>query len=391
MNTKIIYLVSFVAFMGPFTQSIYAPLLTEIQQHYHTNEYMINASISIFTLFLAIMQVVYGPLADQRGRRFILLPGIVIYIVASIGIASANSIHLLLIFRALQAVGIAAGSVVATMVISDLYEGKNRGKAMGIFQMLVALGPAVGPAVGGFVGQYYGFKWVFWILVILGCLIGIINFFMLPETKKESGAKEGFQLSNISQVILNRTGSVVIFLGFVQYFSFYQYLIFLPKILHSTYQLTSSQSGYVFLTLSLFVVIGSIIGGRIQARYEHRKVLLGSTLLNILSIFLFVAIYDISLYFLMLSIAIFGLCLGISLPIQTTILVNQFDKNRGTAVGVYNFLRYLGMAAGPIAGTYFAHLGNNMEFIFSGIIFLLVFLYSVLQFTFVWREKVNSQ
>jgi len=168
MNKKLItYLVSFAAFFGPFTQSIYTPLLPQVKQQFHTSEYGVNLTISIFTFVMAFMQIVYGPLVDNLGRKKILLPGIALYIVASMGAAYANSIGLLLVCRVLQAGGIAVGSVVATTVIGDLYEGAPRGRAMGTFQMLVALGPAVGPVIGGFVGQFFGFHGVFWVLAFL--------------------------------------------------------------------------------------------------------------------------------------------------------------------------------------------------------------------------------
>ncbi|MGL1465738.1 MFS transporter, partial [Vibrio parahaemolyticus] len=83
----------------------------------------------------------------------ILLLGLAIYVAASLGCFLSDSIEALLVFRALQAVGIAAGAVVAVTVIGDCFEGPARGRAMGSFQMMVALGPVLGPVAGGFVGE----------------------------------------------------------------------------------------------------------------------------------------------------------------------------------------------------------------------------------------------
>src|SRR5918911_2444227 len=92
----ITYIVSFAAFFGPFTQSIYTPLLPQVKQQFQTSEYVVNLTISIFTFVMAFMQIVYGPLVDNSGRRKILFPGITIYIAASIGAALSSSINLLL-------------------------------------------------------------------------------------------------------------------------------------------------------------------------------------------------------------------------------------------------------------------------------------------------------
>ena len=155
------FMVAFAAFLGPFTQTVYAPILPELGGALRTTPFLINLSISIFTLVLAFMQIIYGPLVDRSGRKRTLLAGLAIYIVASLGCFLADRIETLLAFRALQAVGIAAGAVVAVTVIGDRFEGAARGRAMGSFQMMVALGPVVGPVVGGFVGEHLDFHYVF--------------------------------------------------------------------------------------------------------------------------------------------------------------------------------------------------------------------------------------
>lgn len=370
MNKKLItYLVTFAAFFGPFTQSIYTPLLPQVKQEFQTSEYIINLTISIFTVVMAFMQIVFGPLIDSLGRRKILIPGIVLYIVASVGCALSSSIYLLLLFRVLQAAGIAVGSVVATTVIGDLYEGKLRGRAMGTFQMLVALGPAVGPVIGGFVGQYFGFHGVFWVLAGSGLVLLLLNSTYLPETRPDDIVPNRFKLSNFSTILAKPEGAAVITLGFLQYFTFYNFLVFLPALLVTFYGLSPSQNGLVFLPMSLSVVIGSLAGGRVQEHYQPRKFLLITSSLNVIATLLFAAVAAISLPVLIVSISLFGLCLGLSLPVQTTLLTNVFSSNRATAMGLYNFFRFMGMAAGPMVGTFFFNIGNRLEFVFAGIAF----------------------
>ncbi len=74
----VVYLVSLAAFLGPFTQTIYTPILPEVREAFATSSFLINLTISIFTFFLAMMQIVYGPLTDRKGRRTVLLGGIVL-------------------------------------------------------------------------------------------------------------------------------------------------------------------------------------------------------------------------------------------------------------------------------------------------------------------------
>ncbi|KQX45964.1 MFS transporter [Paenibacillus sp. Root444D2] len=359
MNRKfVVYIVAFAAFLGPFTQTIYTPVLPEVASQLHTTSFVVNLTISVFTLFLAIMQVIYGPLTDSKGRRKVILFGISLYVIASVGCFFSENIGLLLVFRALQAIGIAAGSVVAVTVISDLFDGKERGQAMGTFQMMVSLGPVLGPVIGGFLSGLFNFQSVFLALAATGMLVLILNYLYLKETKPDSGEATRFQLRDFATILQNRIGSSVIYLGFIQYYVFYNFLVFLPNILSERYGLSAEQKGLVFLPMSLCIVVGSFFGGKIQARIDGKKVIVLTTFLNVSSVLFFMIFYSISITWLLAGIICFGLFLGLSLPVQTTLLTGAFTKNRATAVGAYNFFRYMGMACSPIVGSLFYHMGG---------------------------------
>jgi multidrug resistance protein len=377
MNRKwIVYLVSFAAFMGPFTQTIYTPILPEVTEQMHTTPFVVNLTISIFTFFLALMQMIYGPLTDTKGRRKVLLFGVSVYILASIGCFLSHSIYVLLAFRALQAVGIAAGSVVAVTVIGDLFDNKSRGKAMGTFQMMVSLGPVLGPVIGGFLGGILNFHSVFLALVLVGVAVLALHYLFLKETKPETEAEHHFSPRDFGRILRNRTGSSIIYLGFIQYYSFYSFLVFLPNILSERYGMSAEQKGIILLPMSLAIVLGNFLGGRIQEWMERRRVLVLTSLLNVAAIFYFLLIADHGLVLLVPAIILFGLFLGLSLPVQTTLLTLTYQQNRATAVGVYNFFRYCGMGFGPLLGSVLLHLGGY-PFVF-GFVVLVFLAYSVL-------------
>lgn len=365
------FMVAFAAFLGPFTQTVYAPILPELGGALCTTPFLINLSISIFTLVLAFMQIIYGPLVDRSGRKRTLLAGLAIYIVASLGCFLADRIETLLAFRALQAVGIAAGAVVAVTVIGDRFEGAARGRAMGSFQMMVALGPVVGPVVGGFVGEHLDFHYVFLLLAIVGAAALLSNAIWLRETRP-AGEPRAFHPAQYLEVLGNRQGLAIMLLSFVQYYAFYNYLVFMPRVLDAVYGLSASEKGLVFLPLSVAVVIGSYVGGRLLGHWRPRPMLLVTALLNALSLLLFVAVAPLSLVALVVAVTAFGLFLGLSLPVQTSLLMDLYQHNRATAVGSYNFFRFMGMATGPVLGSWLFQDGNlGLLYGFAAAAFLL--------------------
>lgn len=365
------FMVAFAAFLGPFTQTVYAPILPELGGALRTTPFLINLSISIFTLVLAFMQIIYGPLVDRSGRKRTLLAGLAIYIVASLGCFLADCIETLLAFRALQAVGIAAGAVVAVTVIGDRFEGAARGRAMGSFQMMVALGPVVGPVVGGFVGEHLDFHYVFLLLALVGAAALLSNAIWLRETRP-AGEPRAFHPAQYLEVLGNRQGLAIMLLSFVQYYAFYNYLVFMPRVLDAVYGLSASEKGLVFLPLSVAVVIGSYVGGRLLGHWRPRPMLLITALLNALSLLLFVAVAPLSLVALVVAVTAFGLFLGLSLPVQTSLLMDLYQHNRATAVGSYNFFRFMGMATGPVLGSWLFQDGNlGLLYGFAAAAFLL--------------------
>lgn len=352
------FMVAFAAFLGPFTQTVYAPILPELGEALSTTPLLINLSISIFTFVLAFMQIIYGPLVDRSGRRRILLLGLAVYIVASLGCFLSPNIEMLLTFRALQAVGIAAGAVVAVTVIGDRFQGAERGRAMGSFQMMVALGPVAGPVVGGFIGEHLDFHYVFLLLAVVGGVALLSNAIWLQETRPAGDSPRAFHPSEYLDVVRNRQGLAIMLLSFVQYYAFYNYLVFMPRVLDSAYGLTASEKGMVFLPLSIAVVVGSFAGGRLLGRWRPRPVLVTTAAINALSLLLFLAVAQWSLVALVAAVSAFGLFLGLSLPVQTSLLMDLYPHNRATAVGSYNFFRFMGMATGPVLGSWLYQDGN---------------------------------
>ena len=108
--------------------------------------------------------------------------------------------------------------------------------------------------------------------------------------------------------------------------------------------------------------------------------LLVTALLNALSLLLFMAIAQVSLAALVVAVTAFGLFLGLSLPVQTSLLMDLYQNNRATAVGSYNFFRFMGMATGPVLGSWLYRDGNlGVLYGFAAAAFLLA----------VWHARVR--
>ena len=376
MNAKkVLMLLGITILFGTFAQNLFMPILPAMQQEFQTSAFLVNLTISLFTVMLAVMQIVYGPLVDQYGRKKILIPALVLYALASIGCYLADSIDMLLVFRALQGIGFAAIPIVAATMIGDLFEGSDRASAMGTYQMMLAIGPAIGPLLGGWIGGAGGHTAVFAFLAATAVLLLAGNGLLLPETKSSQSSSRRFQLSGYLAVCRQPTGLSVILLGFSQMFTYYCFLLFIPVQLTSYYHLSADKIGLLYLLASVAFMISSKQAIRLQKRWGSRKALLWTAGMHAVATFFLMVTANVSLPLLVASSALFAFALGIGMPVHTTLLSEVYEQERATAIGVYNLIRYLGMAVGPIAGAALYGAGGALlEFGGAGILLVLATL-----------------
>ncbi len=146
--------------------------------------------VSGFVLTFGLTLVPAGRLGDQRSRRVLFVVGLSLYTVTSIMCAIAPTADVLLVGRLLQ--GVAAGIQMPQVIgmAQELFQGKERGRAFGLFGATIGVATAFGPTLGGLLialgGATDGWRLIFWINVPL-CLIAIaLVLWLLPKTRTRS-------------------------------------------------------------------------------------------------------------------------------------------------------------------------------------------------------------
>jgi len=262
-------------------QSLYVPLLPDLQRDLHASLSLVNLTVTLFTIAMAVMQVVLGPVVDRNGRKKILIPSMIVYVLATIGCMVSSSIDMLLVFRVIQGIGAAAVPLVAATMIGDVFEGKERAESMAAYQMILGISPAAGPLVGGLIGSSFGYAGAFGFAAASAVLILFIALFLLPETKPTSLTITGKQLGRMAfgRIFKSKSGRVVLLSGFVLYDVFYTFIVFLPTILKSQYELGTANIGFFTLALMAFNLVGSKLSGKLQTKIGSVKSLLGVSFL----------------------------------------------------------------------------------------------------------------
>ena len=130
----------------------------------------------------------FGQVSDLLGSRQVFAAGFAVYAVGSLSCGLATSLAMLVVSRALQAVGVSMISANAQAILTECFPPHQRGMAMGVSSTVVGLGYFVGPIIAGLVIDNLGWRYVFLVTVPLSLAGLALALLVLPESRKRHGA-----------------------------------------------------------------------------------------------------------------------------------------------------------------------------------------------------------
>ncbi|KAF9886457.1 hypothetical protein FE257_011489 [Aspergillus nanangensis] len=155
--------------------------LSSIQEEFDVSSSNLQWMISAYTLAFGGFLLLAGALSDRHGRKNILCFGLFWLSVWTLAIGFGQSFIQLTIFRGLQGVGAAMTVPSAIGIISSYFTGTDRTRALSIYAASGTLGFCAGLIVGGFLTSSLGWRYIFYFIVIITGLLGILGAIVLPR------------------------------------------------------------------------------------------------------------------------------------------------------------------------------------------------------------------
>ena len=168
--------------LGPFSIDTYLPAFSGIASSLGATPVQMQQTLSSYLFGFAVMNLFHGALSDSFGRRPVVLWGLGVFTLASVGCALANSIGWLVFFRALQGMSAGAGVVISRTIIRDMFPPADAQRVMSQVTIYFGVAPAVAPIVGGFLFVHANWHSIFWFLALIGGLLWFVNWRVLPES-----------------------------------------------------------------------------------------------------------------------------------------------------------------------------------------------------------------
>ncbi|PKS07618.1 hypothetical protein jhhlp_006224 [Lomentospora prolificans] len=183
-NTKwmLTCVVSLAGAVAPFGSSIFYPALGIMSEEFHTTQTITNLSIAMYMIAMSIFPLWWSSFSEEFGRRSIYVIAFALFVIFSVLSAVSTNIAMLIVMRLLGGGASASVQAVGAGTIADIWEVRERGKAMGIFYLGPLLGPLLGPIIGGVLAQDLGWRSTMWFLTGYGGVILVLIILCLPET-----------------------------------------------------------------------------------------------------------------------------------------------------------------------------------------------------------------
>jgi multidrug resistance protein len=153
-----------------------------VAEEFNVSEEVALLTISLFVVGFGIGPMVFAPLSEIVGRRPIYASTLLLAVIFTIPGCVAQNIQTLLVTRALAGIAFSAPMTLVGGTLADMWRPEERGVPMAAFSAAPFIGPAVGPLVGGFLSDALGWRWLYWIQLILSFVAWVGISFTVPET-----------------------------------------------------------------------------------------------------------------------------------------------------------------------------------------------------------------
>lgn len=346
--------------LGSVSMALYTPAMPTLVQVLQTTPAAVKLSLTIYLFGFAFAQLVCGPLSDAFGRRPVALSFFCIYVVGSVIAVFSPTISWLLVGRAFQGVGVAAGVAISRAIVRDQFTGQSSARIMNLIGLILAIGPAVSPTIGGMLLSAFSWHSIFVVMVIYGIVAVLVMGFCCVETNAAPDPAQAYpgQVARNYAMLLKDRGfmGASLVLGFA-IGAFFTLAAMLPFVLMERLGLTPTRFGLVMLAQTGFYALGAFVTGRLLRRYDVRPLVsIGLMLIAVAAIgFAFgLRLLPTSLYTVMAPVVFWSFGSALVIPGATTTALAGFPKVAGAASALAGFLQIgVGLAGTALAALLF--------------------------------------
>ena len=341
---RMAFLLGGLAMFGPFSIDTIFPAFPQMAAQLDADKVAMQQTISVYLLAYALMSVVHGPLSDAIGRRRVIIGGLVVFTIASIGCAMSFDLATLLCFRALQGLSAGVGLIVGRAAIRDLFQGDDAQRLMSQVSMIFGIAPAIAPIVGGWILGWGEWPVIFWFLAGFSVVLLLCTALWLPETHPKEARlplAPKRMLRDYFYIFLNPRFQRLAAAGSLNFAGLFLYIASAPAFVMDLLHLNERQFAWLFIPTIGGMTLGAFVSGRAAGRISGTRLVgigfaccgvaaLGNVAYNMLA-----TTMQVPWAVLPMVLAAFGVAL--IFPIVTLAILDMYPRQRGSASSLQAF------------------------------------------------------
>lgn len=330
-------LLAMLAMLGPFAIDTYLPAFEGIAASLGASGVQMQQTLSAYLFGFAFMNLFHGALADRFGRRPVVLWGLAVFGIASVGAALAQNIGQLIAARVVQGLSCGAGVVVSRAIVRDMFAQAQAQRVMSQITIFFGVAPAIAPVLGGWLFVGLGWRSIFWLLALIAFGLWLINWRMLPETLHESQRQSlhvrslmsGYWgLCSDARFVLLALASGVPFNGM------FIYVLSAPEFLGQHLGLGPTEFFWLFLLVISGIMGGAWVSGRLAGRVAARVqvrwgfiIMMSTAVVNVAANM----VLEPHVAWALIPVGLFGFGWSLVVPVVTLLVLDLNPERRGMA------------------------------------------------------------
>lgn len=366
-NNRNLIIIALIAIVNALGYGIIIPILYAYSQKYGLSDFQNGLLFATFSLCQFLSTPVIGRLSDKFGRKPLLIISIMGTTLSFITMAFAPNAIFLFLARALD--GITAGNIpVASAVISDTTDPKDRAKGFGIIGASFSFGFIFGPAISAAtVGMNMSYP--FLIAAGISFIAVIMTWLFLPETNKAIGKVKNdklFDFPKLARSLTNKTVGSTLLLTLLYFTSFSLFIYGFQSASVKAIHMTASQISFLFTIFGVLGLFAQLVLLRVTLKLLGTKKTFYFALLWVSTMFTFL-FFAKSITIFIIGNVLLGLMSSFVQPLTQTILSEETsEKEQGEMQGINASYMSIGSILGPLLAGAMATYSVSSPFLGAG-------------------------
>lgn len=275
-------LVFALGFASQLPITIFLPAVPQMADRLGVGVNEIQLIVPAYLGAFAVAQLAAGPVSDATGRRRVTLAGMVLFTLASVACAFADSLGLLIAARAAQAIGACVAIVVGRAIVRDTLHGVEAARAMAWIAISMGVGPSVAPFVGGYLTAWFDWRATFLATGLCGAAILALAAVLLPETLPPAARQVTRAASLLrSYAHIARNTEFLRYTLTVSFVSsaFNVFLVGSPAVVVGEMGVSPEEFGFLVMLVPVTFMAGSYLSNRLALGLAIDRIIFGAALM----------------------------------------------------------------------------------------------------------------